>query len=207
MDAQHIRGYARSMSDNEEAVLQLAVKEYTPKNVVRRSIGVTIIASHANAFPEELYEPLWDDLFEYSQKTLGFRISSIWIADAANQGASGILNEGQLGNEREFTCDEVDRSKLRGHCTASWYDNARDLLLLVNHFRSRMTRPLIGKSDSLIVRYNIDMLGRLRTQCWCGQYNKPRTDASSSVHFHSCGRAYRQQQRPGNEFQDGAIHH
>lgn len=31
----------------------------------------------------------------------GFRIRAIWVADAANQGASGIMNEEYLGNDRE----------------------------------------------------------------------------------------------------------
>ena len=30
----------------------------------------------------------------------GFRIRSIWIADVANQGQSGVLNENVLGNDR-----------------------------------------------------------------------------------------------------------
>lgn len=32
---------------------------------------------------------------------LGFRIGSIWIADAANLGASGIINEAILGDDRK----------------------------------------------------------------------------------------------------------
>ena len=48
---------------------------------------------------QELYEPLWEELLDRSNKD-GIRIRSIWIADAANQGASGILNEKNLGNDR-----------------------------------------------------------------------------------------------------------
>jgi len=34
-------------------------------------------------------------------KAKGIRIRSIWIADVAHQGASGVLNEKKLGNDRE----------------------------------------------------------------------------------------------------------
>jgi len=44
---------------------------------------------------------LWEDLLEQSH-IQGFRIGSIWIADAANLGASGILNEEAMGDDREF---------------------------------------------------------------------------------------------------------
>jgi hypothetical protein len=33
-------------------------------------------------------------------KSAGISIRSIWIADVANQGSSGVLNEYKLGNER-----------------------------------------------------------------------------------------------------------
>jgi hypothetical protein len=48
-----------------------------------------------------LYEPLWEDLHARS-KSNSFRIRSIWIADIANQGASGIMNEELLGNDRKY---------------------------------------------------------------------------------------------------------
>lgn len=50
---------------------------------------------------QELYEPLWDDLY-HKLKVKGVNIRSIWIADAAHQGASGVLNEKKLGDDREF---------------------------------------------------------------------------------------------------------
>ena len=34
-------------------------------------------------------------------KQQGFRIGSIWIADVANLGASGVVNEELLGDDRE----------------------------------------------------------------------------------------------------------
>lgn len=32
----------------------------------------------------------------------GFRIRGIWVADMSNQGASGVLNEENTGDERTF---------------------------------------------------------------------------------------------------------
>lgn len=49
---------------------------------------------------QELYEPLWEDLVAQAKKN-SVRIRAVWMADAANQGASGILNEQYLGNDRE----------------------------------------------------------------------------------------------------------
>ena len=51
---------------------------------------------------QELYEPLWEGIYERS-KTLDFRIRSIWIADASHQGTSGVINEHNLGNDREHS--------------------------------------------------------------------------------------------------------
>ena len=48
-----------------------------------------------------MYEPLWEDLHTHS-KSNGFRIRGIWIADLAQEGASGVLNEHLLGNDRKY---------------------------------------------------------------------------------------------------------
>lgn len=53
-----------------------------------------------NLVTQELYEPLWEELLARSEQD-GVRIGSIWMADATNQGASGILNEQHIGNDRE----------------------------------------------------------------------------------------------------------
>ncbi|TVY78497.1 Abhydrolase domain-containing protein mpaH [Lachnellula suecica] len=123
---QHIRQYARSTARCQEDTLHLAVKQYQPRNQTPRAGDVTIIACHASAFPKELYEPLWDELYQTTQNggPNSFRIRNIWIADVANQGASGVLNEKKLGNE------------------PSYMDHARDLLLMTNHFRDQMQRPI-----------------------------------------------------------------
>ena len=117
LPCQHIREYPGATSKSQEDVLQLCVKQYTPLSNPSPSPGdITIIGAHANAFPkvlspppfpsvthltppQELYEPLWDEILSRGASH-GFKIRSIWIADVAHQGASGILNEALLGNDR-----------------------------------------------------------------------------------------------------------
>ncbi|KAK5115975.1 hypothetical protein LTR62_000431 [Meristemomyces frigidus] len=126
----HIREYARATLDDQEDVLYLAVKQYTPKTTYPTTTKVTIVGAHANGFPKELYEPLWDELYDRLRaKNIG--ITSIWIADVAHQGTSGVFNERQLGND------------------PSWLDHPRDMFLMVNHFRKEMKRPLIGIGHSM----------------------------------------------------------
>lgn len=50
---------------------------------------------------QELYEPLWEDLYRQLKK-LGLSVRSIWIADAVHQGMSSVLNEEKLGDDREL---------------------------------------------------------------------------------------------------------
>ena len=56
---------------------------------------------------------------------------SIWIADVAQQGQSGIVNEDLLGND------------------PCWNDHPRDLLGLINAKRKEMPRPIIGIGHSM----------------------------------------------------------
>ncbi|PWY66005.1 hypothetical protein BO70DRAFT_356633 [Aspergillus heteromorphus CBS 117.55] len=126
----HIREYAGSTVQQED-VLHLHVKQYTPHT--HRSNpkpvpahAVTLIAAHAVGFPKELYEPLWDELLTRS----AVPIRGIWIADVASMGTSGILNEDKLSMD------------------CSWMDHPRDLLLMINHFRDQMPRPLVGIGHS-----------------------------------------------------------
>lgn len=102
LEASHIRGFPRSTSTKQEEVLHLAVKQYTPLNNTSPKPGdITIIAAHANGFPKELYEPLWDELLKRCQQN-GFGIRGIWIADVVHQGMSSVLNEDKLGNDRMY---------------------------------------------------------------------------------------------------------
>ena len=128
---QYIREYPGATLDNQEDDLLLHVKQYIPLDQSNsQASAITIIGAHANGFPKELYEPLWDDLFRTLKKQ-GLAIKGIWIADVAHQGMSGVLNEDKLGND------------------PSWYDHPRDLLYMINHFRKEMSRPLVGVGHSM----------------------------------------------------------
>ncbi|KAL5332228.1 Alpha/beta hydrolase family-domain-containing protein [Aspergillus crustosus] len=128
---QHIREYPGATADEQEDVLNLTVKQYIPLDNPNPQPGdVTILAAHANGFPKELYEPLWEELYSRS-KTNGFRVRSIWMADVAHQGQSSVINEDHLGND------------------PSWFDHPRDLLHLVNVKRKEMPRPIVGIGHSM----------------------------------------------------------
>jgi pimeloyl-ACP methyl ester carboxylesterase len=128
---QHIRDYPHAVLDDQETVLNLHVKQYIPVDNPDPQPGdVTIIGAHANGFPKELYEPLWEDLLAQAKRH-NFRIRSIWIADVAHQGASSVLNEHNLGND------------------PGWNDHPRDLLHLINTKRSQMPRPIFGIGHSM----------------------------------------------------------
>ncbi|TWU77389.1 hypothetical protein ED733_006132 [Metarhizium rileyi] len=126
----HIREYPGLTAREQEDVLHLHVKQYTPRNAPATpdKYAVTLIAMHGNGFPK-LYEPLWDALYQQSE-THAFSIRGIWIADMAPQGMSGVLNERKISNDN------------------SWMDHSRDMLLIVNHFRHLMPRPLVGVGHS-----------------------------------------------------------
>ncbi|KAF9891238.1 hypothetical protein FE257_004802 [Aspergillus nanangensis] len=116
---QHIRDRPGATEPDLSTNLRLAVKQYVPKeNTPQMAGGVTLIGTHGNGLPIELYEPLWDDLYE-QMKARGRRIRSIWMADAAHQSESGVLNEHILGDDRSylpygFAVDsDVRLSKLR----------------------------------------------------------------------------------------------
>ncbi|KAI0450940.1 Alpha/beta hydrolase family-domain-containing protein [Xylaria acuta] len=127
---QHVREWARATANSQEDVLNIHVKQYTPKDNPSPQPGdVTVLAAHANGFPKELYEALWEDLHAQSADG-GFRIRGIWIADVSNQGYSGQLNEAKMGDD------------------PCWHDHTRDLLHLTNVFRAEMPRPLVGVGHS-----------------------------------------------------------
>ncbi|RMD39829.1 hypothetical protein DV735_g5299, partial [Chaetothyriales sp. CBS 134920] len=129
----YLREFPRATANSPDDELQLSVKQYIPLSNPNPSPGdISIIGAHANAFPKELYEPLWDDLLAESEKPSSrFKIRGIWIADLAHQGESYVLNEGNLGND------------------PSWYDHPRDLLHIVNLFRKELPRPIFGVGHSV----------------------------------------------------------
>ncbi|KAK7408738.1 hypothetical protein QQX98_009095 [Neonectria punicea] len=140
IEASHIREYARATSHSQDEKLVLHVKQYTPKDNPNPQKGdVTIIGGHANGFPKELYEPLWED-FYHEAKSRSVRIRSIWIADTAWQGQSGILNQDALGND------------------PGWLDYARDILHMINTVRPPPPIMAMGHSFGANALTNVSLL-------------------------------------------------
>ncbi|UKZ80588.1 hypothetical protein TrVFT333_008350 [Trichoderma virens FT-333] len=127
----HTRDYIAATANGDADTPKLSVKQYIPlDNPTPKPGDVTIIGAHANGFPKEMYEPLWEEIYQRSSRA-GFRIRSIFIADIWNQGQSGILNEKILGNE------------------PSWSDHARDLMNLINQKQDSMPHPIVGIGHSM----------------------------------------------------------
>ncbi|KAL4740558.1 Alpha/beta hydrolase family-domain-containing protein [Aspergillus similis] len=131
VQAHHIRERLGAVKPGHENELRLAVKQYIPlDNPDPKDGDVTLIGAQANGFPKELYEPLWEDIYERLQSH-NRRIRSIWIADVVQQGQSGVLNEKILGDDPD------------------WHDHARDLFSLITQFRDEMRQPLVGIGHSM----------------------------------------------------------
>ncbi|CAG8899638.1 unnamed protein product [Penicillium egyptiacum] len=146
IDAQYIREYPTATL-SQDSPLQLVVKKYTPIDNPNPQPGdVTIIGAHGCGLPKELYEPLWEEILMQSEQQ-GFRIGSIWIADMASLGTSGVVNEGMLGDDRECTLFYIWISRLIS--TASPFDHSRDILHMINQFRHEMPRPIIRVGHSM----------------------------------------------------------
>ncbi|CDM36757.1 hypothetical protein DTO013E5_2877 [Penicillium roqueforti] len=128
---QHIREYPGATANDQEEPLYLAVKQYIPLDNPNPQPGdITILGAHANGFPKELYEPLWEEIYARSKQN-GMRIRGIWMADVAQEGQSSVINEDSLGND------------------PSWFDHPRDLLHLINVKRAEMPRPIVGIGHSM----------------------------------------------------------
>ena len=114
---QHIREYPHGTRYNQEDVLEIAVKKYTPKENVGKDLegAVTIITANGIGFPkvilssaqkegqeclfaQEVLEPLYEELLHASESN-GFKIRAIWAADWSCQGLSGVLNEFKQGDD------------------------------------------------------------------------------------------------------------
>lgn len=53
LSCQHIREYPGATTDDQSTVLQLAIKEYRPRdNLIPSNGDITIIGAHANGFPK-----------------------------------------------------------------------------------------------------------------------------------------------------------
>ncbi|EXA46698.1 hypothetical protein FOVG_04039 [Fusarium oxysporum f. sp. pisi HDV247] len=131
IDCSHSREYLAETVNGDTDIPKLAVKQYIPHDNPNPQPGdVTIIGAHANGFPKELYEPLWDELYDRARQQ-DLRIRSIWTADVWNQGQSGVINERVLGND------------------LSWFDHARDLMNLINQHQRDIPHPIVGIGHSM----------------------------------------------------------
>lgn len=96
-----------------------------------------------------MYEPLWEELYQ-KLKAKGVAIRSIWIADVAHQGQSGVMNEKKLGGDRMLSIRPfIGREHLLTEFTASWNDHPRDLFVMINHFRAQIKQPIVGIGHSM----------------------------------------------------------
>ena len=70
----------------------------------------------------------------------------------SNQGASGVLNEYIQGDDRMLNA-RLTHADIgidgRFHFIASYFDHSRNILLIINHFRGKMPRPLVGIVHSM----------------------------------------------------------
>lgn len=133
LPGQHIREYVHSINGPQETMIQLAIKQYIPKDRLDPvpKNAITVIGTHGTGFPKvcillalctwkkepvrhrvlttkkELYEPLWEDLYLKLKKN-STPLRAIWVADISNQGASGILNEDIQGDTR--MCPNIKHS-------------------------------------------------------------------------------------------------
>ncbi|CAG9989351.1 unnamed protein product [Clonostachys byssicola] len=131
IDCCHTRDYIAATANGDADAPKLSVKQYIPLNNPTPEPGdITIIGAHANGFPKELYEPLWEEIYQRSAQAR-LQIRSIWIADMWNQGQSGVINEKILGND------------------PSWSDHSRDLMHLINQNQASMPHPIVGIGHSM----------------------------------------------------------
>ncbi|KAE9362647.1 hypothetical protein N431DRAFT_490406 [Stipitochalara longipes BDJ] len=126
---QHIReGFITASAD--DPAWRMQVKQYIPRNNSAPNEGdITILSSHANGFPVELYEPFWDDLLSIiTPKQL--KIRNIFIITHPHLSPSSL--------NPSLT---KDGSRIS--------DSSRDLLFVVNHFRDTILHPIIGIGHSV----------------------------------------------------------
>lgn len=124
--ASHIGGFSRRVRNEQTDHLQLAVKQYVPRNRRDTAHGITLIATPGAGQSKELFEPFFDELLR-----CGLPLRCIWTFDAVHMGASYVLNEQIIGDEH------------------NWFDYSRDLVQIINHFQTEMPPPIYGIGTSL----------------------------------------------------------
>ncbi|EED19589.1 conserved hypothetical protein [Talaromyces stipitatus ATCC 10500] len=130
------RAYRRAVRDPNNSRLYLHVNEYRITDPgTTEPKGITIIFAHGLESTKEQYEPFFSDLLKTVRS--GTSIKAIFAADIYNHGQSFLLNKDEIGDEAE------------------WLDPGRDIVQMINHFRSQkdesrayMAPPLVGMGQS-----------------------------------------------------------
>ncbi|KAG4443259.1 hypothetical protein IFR05_001302 [Cadophora sp. M221] len=127
----HIRGDLTTTSDKEQEKWRMSVKQYVPVGNQEPGEGdITIVGGCGNGYLRELYEPFWEDLYHTLSKS-SIRIRSIWVPSISNSGSNTHLNPSLI------------------HDPVSVFDHSRDILHLLNVFRSEIVQPIIGIGHSI----------------------------------------------------------
>ncbi|KAH8112353.1 Alpha/beta hydrolase family-domain-containing protein [Phellopilus nigrolimitatus] len=103
-------------------VNRYARKDRTPKS--KKSI--TLLLTHANGFPREIWEPFLRYLLAQSSENDAVSIDEVWAFEAVQHGDSFIINQDKLG------------------VVYDWSDNTRDILSFLTRYlpSERTTAPL-----------------------------------------------------------------
>ncbi|RMD41644.1 hypothetical protein DV735_g3482, partial [Chaetothyriales sp. CBS 134920] len=99
----HTRDYAAATASGDADTPRLAVKQYIPLDNLKPSTGdVTLIGAHANGFPKELYEPLWEELNVRAQLALMHPrlLRSLVLMDPVIQVPNGSIEPAVLSTPR-----------------------------------------------------------------------------------------------------------
>ncbi|KAH6711674.1 Alpha/beta hydrolase family-domain-containing protein [Leptodontidium sp. MPI-SDFR-AT-0119] len=128
----HIReDLTTTTSGQEQETWRMSVKQYIPvENQDPKEGDVTIVGGCGNGFLKELYEPFWEDLYHALSKS-SIRIRSIWVPSVSNSGSNTHINPSLI------------------HDPVSVFDHTRDILHLLNVFRSEILQPIIGIGHSI----------------------------------------------------------
>ncbi|KAL8950564.1 MAG: hypothetical protein Q9222_003398 [Ikaeria aurantiellina] len=130
ISASHPRGYPRGVRDVQSSRLKLHVSRYIPHSASRDTSkpAVTLILQHGMppADNAACLEPFLSDLL----RIINMPVRSVWAMDVVSSGRSFLLNRHEIGDEHH------------------WFDSARDILQMVNHFQDQMTAPIIGFGQS-----------------------------------------------------------
>lgn len=77
----------------EEKPLWGCVQRWTNEEAAKNKDAIVVVASHANGFHKETYEPVFETLLKKSKVPF----AELWAVDTSHAGYAGFLNRGRLG--------------------------------------------------------------------------------------------------------------